>query len=175
MELFNFLLGILPGGVTCFFGLKMRRIVLVLSWFIVGYYVLGFFIEHTAMDETLKLVLQIGVGFIFALLSLKLQKVAWFLIVFAIGFFMVFISLPEASYSLILAIVVGLVFGVLAFYLYEPMIAISTALGGAYSIALSIANYFNINKLIYLLIIFAVLGIAGLYVQISSLKKEKSK
>ena len=174
MELFNFLIGILQGSVTCFFGLKMRKIVLVLSWFIVGYFGLSFFIEHTAMNDTLKFVLQIALGIVFAILSLKLQKIAWFLMVFVIGFFMVFISMPEAWYSLILALVVGLVFGVIAIYLYEPMIVISTALGGAYSIALSIANYFNLNKVLYLVLIFAVLAVAGLSVQLVGLKKAKA-
>ena len=175
MELFNFLLGILPGSITCFLGLKMRKIALALSWFIVGYYILGFFIEHFAINEILKFVLQIGLGIILSLLSLKLQKIGWFILVFAIGFSMIFISLPENWSSLIIAIVVGLIFGILAFHLYETMIAISTALGGAYSIALSVTNYFNLNNITYFIIIFTLLGLAGLYVQLSSLKKEKNK
>ena len=175
MNIFNFLLGILPGSVTCFFGLKLRRIVLVISWFILGYYGLAFFIEHIDMSDTLKLVLQLLAGVVFAILSLRIQKVAWFLLVFAIGFLVVFMLMPDVWYSIVLAIIIGLIFGIIAFYMYEPMIVISTALGGSYSIALSISDYFGLSKLAYLLLIFALLAIAGLYVQFSCLKKEKLK
>ncbi len=175
MELFNFLLGILPGSVTCFFGLKMKKLVLAISWFMIGYFGLAFFIEHASMDSTLKIILQVALGLVFALISTKLQKTAWFISLFVIGFVMISLTLPEAWYTLLIAIVVGITFGVIAIYLYEPMIAVATSLGGAYSITMSVANYFNFNKLIFIVIPFIVLAILGLYVQFSSLHKNKEK
>ncbi len=173
MEFFNFLLGILPGSVGCFFGLKMRRIVLALAWFVVGYFGLAFFIENSAIADSLKIVLQIGLGLVLAIFSTKLQKASWFILLFVVGFSMILIALPDAWYTTVIAIIVGIIFGAIAVYVYEPMIVISTALMGAYSIAVSISNFFGLNSLIALVIIFIVLAASGIYVQFSSWKSKK--
>ncbi len=172
MELFNFFLNILPGGVTCLFGLKIRRIVVVLSWFVIGYFISSFFLEHMAMSSILKYIIQISIGLVFALFSFKLQKASWFLLLFAMGFMGINLVLPSTWYFIILALIGGLALGILGIYLYEPMIVFTTSLSGAYSVSVATAKYFSLNKIIYVLF-FILLAVAGLYVQFKGLKKLK--
>lgn len=171
------LISILVGCFICFFGLKQQKIVLTVVWFLVGYFVIEFFLEHSSVNETLLLVLQIFVGIILGVLSLKIQKAAWFIVLFLVGFFLILLATSVEWYFIILAVIVGIIFGVVAVYAYEPMIIITTSLTGAHYIISSLINVLTQNLAISIIsnIIYIVLVIAGLYVQFSAYHKENKK
>lgn len=177
MGFLNMLIEIIPGSISCFFGLKLQKIVLTIAWFVIGFFGLAFFLEYSSINETLQIILELATGIILGIFSLKIQKAAWFILLFVIGFLLIFLTTSDAWYFLVLASIVGLIFGIIAVYLYEPMIIVSTSLVGSYSIVVSITNMFTQNMAVSIIsiIAFIILTLAGLYVQFSNYKKLKEK
>ncbi len=174
MEIGALLIGIIPGVISCFFGLKLQRIVLAITWVIVGFYLMNAILSPMTIDPNFALVLKIGAGLILGAFSMKLQKIGWFILLFVLGFMIVYTTTSPIWYNYLLGIVVGAILGILATFLYEPMIIISSSLVGAYSIVSSIIQYFHIETATYTIVLFIVIALLGLITQFSNFRKIKT-
>ena len=130
------------GVLSCFFGLKMRRLVFAIAFFAFGF-IVSQYLAPVIDNGTLLLTLRIVAGFLCALISFSIEKVVIFLYMFLTGFqFVQAFCNIEVWYYLLLAIVVGLVLAFLSLKLYKLLIILSTAMSGALILAVLTISYF---------------------------------
>lgn len=153
----NLILGLVSGSLGCFFGLKLKKIVLFLAWFIVGIALVSGITDAFHINHTITLLLELLVGVVLGVLSMKLQKLSFFIILFILVFSIVYFLTPHIWYNYLIGFVVGLILGVIATKIYEPMIILSSSFAGAWSISHTITEYFSLtNGLYYVLILLCV-------------------
>ena len=129
------------GFLSCFFGLKMRKLVFAVAFFAFGFS-LARYLAPVIDNGSLLLTLRIVAGFICALISFSIEKIVIFLYMFLTGFqFVQAFCNIEIWYYLLLAIVVGLILAFLSLKLFKLLIILSTAMSGALILATITVSY----------------------------------
>lgn len=166
----NLIGGLVSGVLGCFFGLRLKKIVLFLAWFIVGIAIASGILDAFHINNTITLVLELLVGVILGVLSMKLQKFSFFIILFVLGFSIVYFSTPHLWYNYLIGFVVGLILGIVATKTYEPMIILSSSFAGAWSISHTITDYFSLTNWFYYVLILIAAFILGCSFQFKNYK-----
>ena len=161
----SFLIRVFPALIICFFGYKLRELLVAAAWFIAGYQLTSWLAPAVIRFNIVVVIIGIAIGIILAFASFRLGKVALFLIIGYMGFQLVYQALSPLWYHIALAVVVGLFLGIMVIKLYKPTIIAFTSIGGAYVAANSLFTYLSITKDEYTLICTVILSILGLICQ----------
>ena len=172
-SLLNPIVLIIVGVLFLLFGYKIQKIIIALSWFIIGFLLAGMVAKLFVDASSVLLVVQIIVGIIFALLGFKLEKLAIYLAVAFysykfIGPYITFFN--EKLLNLVVAVVISLMIGAISTKAIRPIFIIITCLFGTSLIMNNIGNYITLTKNISL-IVSIVLVLIGL---VSQFKTNKS-
>lgn len=163
--------------VTCFFGYRLRKVWYTLLVFCAGA-LLGFWACRLFMPDRLWLCLAIGigVGLLVSLFTYRLYQA----VAFVIAFFAVFGAVGEALgdirpiLALIGALVLGVLAGILAARFQYAVVIILTGVSGGWQAASLLRRCIPSLKTQPMLIIAAVIIVAGVLFQFLNAKKENS-
>ena len=139
---------IIVSFIFCFWGYKFFGAVMPLYMFLLIFpAMISFFIKIPSMDETVSLIVSIGIAALLAFLVHFLVKLAIFacggLLGLLIGYILnMFIGLAGTPY-IIFMIIMFVVFGIIGYKLRKGIVVIVSALCGAYNLFIYV--YFLIN------------------------------
>ena len=170
MKLSSLLIAVIPAILILFYGFKIQKIVIALTFFVVGFELVNTLCENTSIDGTIILLMSVIVGLLFGMFSFRIKQLSIFLFLFAMGYAAVYFGTDHVWYNTVIGVVVGCLFGGLGVIFYRPMIILSTALSSAYTISYSIFTYCKIENLVYILLVTACLGALGCGYQFTNTK-----
>ena len=158
---------IVIGILSCFFGLKMRRLVFAIAFFIIGFS-LTRYLAPAINNAGLLLTLRIIIGFIFAIISFSVERIVVFLYMFVTGFQMIqtFFNI-DIWYYLLLAIATGLILALLSLKIFKLLIILSTAIYGAILLSIIVIGYVPTLSS-YQFVVIAILTALGTIFQFST-------
>ncbi len=143
---------IVLGIVLLLYGFKFKKITLSLLWFAICYQLVMQYGPNIISNNTLLLVIAIGLGFIGAAFSITLEKIAISIVAFLIGFYAVY-NIGTSIFHIIGGIVLGLILAFLARKFLKIIIIIITSYMGAVlmePLIISFLKTMNSNTLILL-------------------------
>lgn len=157
----------LIGILICFFGLKLARVLSVIVGFAIGTAAGGAAATVTGVTDTLFLVILIGGGALFAVLSLFLFRFGVFctVFVFSAGAVMTVVKLPSLP-VLIIILALSLILSIVAVIYAEPILIIITAIFGGLASGTLIAQIAGLVSPVWLgYAIGAGIAIIGMLIQ----------
>ena len=149
---------IVLGIVLLLYGFKFKKITLALLWFAICYQLVTQYGPNFISDNTLLLVLAIGLGFVGAAFSITLEKIAISIVAFLIGFYAIY-NVGTSIFYIIGGIVLGLILAFLARKFLKIIIIIITSYMGAVLISPLIISYLTAMNSNTLIILATVVGI----------------
>ena len=157
------IVSILIGVFLLLFGYRLKKVAMTIIWFILGYYIVGLFVNKIVADEIWQIILCCAGGLVVSMFSMTIEKLAIFITVassFAI--FVMDAFGPAENWILpAIAIAVGVVAGVIATWFIKPLFIVATAVAGARLIASNGLPLLGSEASKYYLLVFAVLAIFG--------------
>lgn len=170
---------IVIGVVNCFLGYRLFPFLIDAAAFLLGallgYWLAGFFTPLW----WICLLCALLAGTLLALLAVKLYYAACFLAVgipaaiLACGLLTVYLPDLQSVVCCLLGLLAGILAGILTVRLQRPMIIISSAFYGAYSAISGIFETARIYNVSLMLLITAVLALAGMIFQFGSAGKQR--
>lgn len=158
------------GVVLCFAGLRLRKAVLPLFWFVILYNLASPYTPLLIADEKIVLLLNILAGLIGAFFSYSLEGLTVYLLGFYAGFNL-FTSIfgTTSMLGLIGGVILGIILAIVGAKLYKLIIVVSTAWIGAGLITPIIYHFASIplQQIFFTIILF----VLGVIIQLSTNKK----
>lgn len=167
---------LITGILSDFFGYKLQKLVIALTWFVFGFLLAGIIIGlcHAKLDDNVILLIQVVAGFALGLISMPLEKISVFIILLLGGFSIVYTYTPHAWYFYLLAGVAGLALAILSIKFFDEILIVLSALFGGNQIGSALKTIFKFNQPITIAIIVA-LVILGCVVQYALFYKNRPK
>lgn len=166
------ILALILGGIQCFFGHKLFRVMTAIIGFLVGG-IIGIAIGAIIAEEIGAVICFLVLGALGAVLSYTLYKLGVFIVCFGsgamIGLLLAMAMGNEDAFIPLMAIL-GLLMGILGVILTKPLIILSTSVGGASAMGFALAGLFEEPTVGLLLGI--ILAIIGIFVQFNMDKKK---
>lgn len=123
---------VLIGLALCTSGFKIQKLIIILTWFIIGYVLAGYVLTYFELNNTINLIIQIIAGIILGSLGFKLEKLAILIAVayLAYGSLNLTIKSLDPNMVLVIRLVISALLGVLATFFIKPIMIIVTSLSG---------------------------------------------
>lgn len=163
---YSILIGVIPAIITCFWGYKLHRLLIVLTWFLVGA-LLGYSILTIWFNPMISFLLSLVIGFISGFLGIKLYKVGIFLMCFLLAFGIIYTLIPQEIVRWILSIGCGILVGLLGVKFSKIMIMATTSISGGFAIGTIVLPFLNLATGIVPFLISVIISICGYFVQSS--------
>lgn len=165
---------LIVGGIECFFGYRIFRILTAIMGFVVGA-AIGGLLGAAASGTTAAIVFGLLLGILGAYLAYILYKLGVFIICFAAGAALgaaLGLASGDTSTAITFAAVIGLILGVLGVILTKPLIIISSGAGGGMMAGIGLG--LMMSDLRIGVVLGIVLAVAGIIVQFQQDKKAPS-
>ena len=127
---------IIAGVIVCFWGYRIFKVVLGIAGFIAGAVLFYYFGAHYTANMIVLMILAIFGGLIGASFSVAFYYIGLFLLGALAGWQLGFLiaTAINIEFVIIIPIITAMIAGILACFLQKPVIIISTALIGAWSV-----------------------------------------
>ena len=127
---------IIAGAIVCFWGYRIFKVVLGIAGFIAGAVLFYYFGAHYTANMIVLMILAIFGGLIGASFSVAFYYIGLFLLGALAGWQLGFLiaTAINIEFVIIIPIITAMIAGILACFLQKPVIIISTALIGAWSV-----------------------------------------
>lgn len=166
------IVGVVVGGLLCFFGYKLFRAMAAIIGFIVGG-VIGAIIGGLTAGEGGAFAGLLILGILGALLAYTLYRLGVFILCFGggavIGLALAML-MGDSDAVLPLAAIVGLIAGIIGVILTKPVLIVSTSVGGGMSMGLALGGI--LENTAAGTVLGVLLAIAGIFVQFYLEKKK---
>ena len=164
------ILKLILGIILCFAGLRLRKAVLPLFWFVILYNLASTYTSLLVADPKIILLLNILAGLIGAFFSYSLEALTVYVLGFYAGFNL-FTSIfgTTTLLGIVGGIILGIIIAIIGYKLYKLVIIISTAWIGAGLITPIVYHLATIPlaQILFTVIVF----VLGVIVQLSTNKK----
>ena len=125
---------LVAGIALLFLGYKLQKWMVILGWFLLGFY-LGGIVGAKFVEGTVLLLVELGIGLILATCGWKLQKLALFV---AISYYAYSVLLPYnisffdvALYNTVTVIGIAVIIGIISVRFIKPIMILVTCFYGA--------------------------------------------
>jgi uncharacterized membrane protein len=149
------------GALQCFYGYKLFKFWIAVTWFIVFGLLGGIIGNSFAGDMGSTVFFAIMFAVLGAWISFKLYLAGVFLLCGSLGFLLGYLLTQEMA----LGIIIGLVLGVLGTLFVKPVVIISTSLSGGIGVGMALATLLEVESSLTRVILSIIFVILGLYVQ----------
>ncbi len=154
---------VLIGLALCTSGFKIQKLIIILTWFILGYALAGYVVSYFDLSSQINTIIQIVAGIILGSLGFKLEKLALLIAVayLAYGSLNININNLDPNMLLVVRLVISVLLGLLATFFIKPIMIIVTSLAGTAIIKGYLPTLVSIptNALSIVLIIVLVCGV----------------
>ncbi len=154
----------------CFYGLKLKEVVLALCFAYIGYSISNIILTPFIENPSLLLVICIGVGLLLGLFSTKLYKFTSFMLCFLLTFLICDALIAHEILRYVLGIGLGLVMGYLGIKFLKTFIIILTSVCGSIRFVDELNTLVSLNSNIVLLLIMIALAALGISYQFNTNK-----
>lgn len=167
-----FIIAVIFSLAACFFGYRLLKIWSTIIGFIIGLIIGGTLADFFSKGNLwITIGVALVVGIILGVLAFFLYKVGVFILVLIESVALIsnilttLISNLSGTIIYIIAIVLGILIAILAIKLMRPVVIVVTALNGGSSIVSALIRFGLVSNNLILLIVFAVIAVAGMVVQ----------
>ena len=169
-NIFILIIKLIIGVILCFAGLRLRKAVLPLFWFVILYNLAATYTSLLTADWKIILLLNILAGLIGAFFSYNLEALTVYVLGFYAGFNL-FTSIfgTTTVLGIVGGVILGIILAIIGFKLYKLIIILSTAWIGAGLITPIVYHLTTVPlaQIIFTVIVF----VLGVIVQLSTNKK----
>lgn len=154
------------GILNCFFGYRLMKAWIGLAGFVLGASLAYSLASHYTRNSLVQIVAIVAIGLPMGLLAFHIYRLGVFLLCTGIGATAASVALqPGDSLKFLLCLGIGILLGLLGMAFVKPMVILSTAFGGGFSIAAALAGILKRQGEMKILILGTVLFVAGIVVQ----------
>ena len=123
---------LLIGIVLCLYGNKLRNIMTVLIWFIIGYSLSDYLLSGIIDNSTVLFIVNLIIGIVVGSFSIKLEKISIFIAVSYITYesIKIYGFVDNATLNTIITILISLITGSLSLVLIKLIFILATSLYG---------------------------------------------
>ena len=164
------ILKLILGLILCFAGLRLRKAILPLFWFVILFNLASTYTSLLVLDEKIILLLNILAGLIGAFFSYNLEALTVYVLGFYAGFnLFTTIFGTTTLLGIVGGIVLGIIIAIIGYKLFKLVIIISTSWIGAGLITPIIYHLVSIP--LASIVFTAIVFVLGVIVQLSTNKK----
>lgn len=161
------------GLAICFYGLKLKKIAVILIWFAFGYYISSYIIDtfDIVISSEYAPYIPLLAGSILGLIGLSLVKKGLYIAAAFLGYMVISnLNMFDKNMNIILGIILGVILIFLASKFLKPVIIFCTAIGGA-SLAINASKILviGLQEKIFT-IAFIILAVIGIVTQFDNNK-----
>ena len=152
----------------CFFGYKYRKFMTAAFGFLFGFYLGVELLASQSMDSAYKLVAELAIGLICALISYSIYKLGIAIIVFTTtySFAMTIIGSSLSSpINYLVAIIVAILIALTALAVMRPVVIVTTGIYGAFTAVSAFATIFGLTNSTIILVVSIILAVLGILYQ----------
>lgn len=154
------------GILNCFLGYRLLKAWISLAGFYMGVLLFYALASHYTRDSLIQICAILVGGLFFGLVSFHIYRLGVFLLCTDIGTVLFSILLqPKSLLGFMGCLGIGVLIGLLGVAFVRPMVIVNTALGGGFSIAVSVAALLKRDIDTKILILGTVLSVVGMIVQ----------
>jgi len=157
------IIGIVVGILLAFYGYKLEKYLVIIAAFALGFTLVKDFGPQFITDSKVLLLVEILIGCVFALISIKIEKLAIFLGVTYLVYMAIGAYLPITDVILytVVRIAIALIVGAIATMYIKPILIVVTGIAGAAFVQQYATQLFSIPTLVITIVtvLIAVFGI----------------
>lgn len=153
------------GIILCLCGYKIQKVVITLTWFLLGFNLSAALLPNIISDETTVLITSLIIGVVTGIFGFKLEKLALFITVSYLAYLVLENLLDfDSTYINILARGgIALLIGALSIILLKPILITVSILGGVSLIYTNLPLLINMSQQINIIICIALIIISFIY------------
>ena len=160
--------GLVIAVLNCFFGFKLRKLWVSVFGFLVGFSA-GFALASLLVQDNSAVVTVAAVvlGVLLALIAYKLYQAGVFLWCGISAFTTFYQLLPFQTewIAILVCAVLAILVGIIAVKFMRPIIILTTAVSGAFSVCQQVLPWLKVNDTLWITVAAAVLAVIGASVQ----------
>ncbi len=154
------------GILNCFLGYRLLKAWISLAGFYMGVVLFYTLASYYTRNSLIQICAILVGGLFFGLVSFHIYRLGVFLLCMDIGTVICSILLqPKSSLAFMGCLGIGILVGLLGIAFVKPMVIINTALGGGFSIAVSVVALLKRDIDTKILILGTVLSVVGMIIQ----------
>lgn len=152
---------LLLGVILCLFGNKLRNVMTVIIWFIIGYSISNYLLLPIIDNGTILTIINILIGIMTGGAGIKLEKISVFIAVAYMTYTLLpeYINFDNETTNMIVKIVLSLLAGTLSLFIIKIIFILATSIYGGSLLESTIPLYVPIiGKYINVIVIFIVIA-----------------
>ena len=155
----------LVGIVLCLCGYKIQKVVITLTWFLIGFNLSVLILPNVITDDTTALISSLIIGVICGALGFKLEKLALFITVAYLTYLFLkrILVFDEYYMNLLIRGGISLLLGAVSVLLIRPILIIASTLGGVSLIYENLPSLITIDNNVAIIICIIIIIISLIY------------